>query len=196
MTVDESKEILRLVFGAYPTQRQRMQPDDVRAMLHVWSLALGDVPFEVVKAAIARLVCSSKWMPSIAEVRAEIGTIHHGRRRSGIDAWGDVRALGTYREGFDGIDPVVLYACKAFGWIQTRTLWRDGQDVEQWNVATGENEAADRARFAELYDKTVADERIAAQISPGAQIPQLSEPRGQRALGDIVVGLLPEKSNA
>lgn len=197
MNVTETKEILRLVFGAYPTQRQKMQPDDVAAMLNVWSLGLADVAFEVVKAAIARLVCTSKWMPAIAEVRAEIGELHHGRRRSGIEAWGDLHAMQTPRErdAMALVDPITLYVCKAMGWIETRTLWRGGEDVEQWYVVVPlDNESSDRARFAELYDKTASDERRTAQISAGAQIPQLDRPREPRRLGDIVAGLLPAKS--
>jgi hypothetical protein len=194
MTATETKEILRLVFGAYPTQRQRLQPDDVRAMLDVWSLALADVPFELVKAAIARLICTSKWIPAIAEVRAELTTVLHGRKRSGLDAWGDVRQLGIYREGTEGVDPLALQVCQRFGWVQTRVLWRDGRDVQQWNVATGENEESDRVRFAQLYDKLSGDEREQAQITPGAQIPRLKASQDARALGDIVGGLLPEKA--
>lgn len=198
MNVTEAKEILRLVFGAYPTQRQRMQPEDVSAMLHVWSIGLADVDFEIGKAAISRLVCTSKWMPSISEMRAELGNLHHGRKRHGVDAWGDLRKLQTYREreALADVDPLVLHVVGLMGWIEWRTLWRGGLDVEQWHVVVPlENESSDRARFIEAYDKLTADDRQAAQLSAGAQIPvALQRGRGPKQLGDIVNGLLPEKT--
>jgi hypothetical protein len=194
MTGPEAKEILRLVFGAYPTQRARMQPEDVRAMLEVWSLGLADVDYDVAKIAVGRIVCTSKWLPSIAELRSEIGIVHHGEKRNGLEAWGDVLKLYNFRSGTDGVDPLVLQVCGAFGWIEHRTLWRNGEDVDQWHVVHGENEASDRARFAELYNKLTADERKAAQLSAGAQIPRLKGESGARGLGDIVKGMLPSGS--
>lgn len=197
MTASEAKEILRLIYGAYPTQRQRMQPEDVKAMLEVWTIGLGDIPFDVGKSAIGRIVCTSKWMPSIAEFRAEVGELHHGARRNGLDAWGDVRALSTFRErdALATVDPTVMHICQRFNWIEWRTLWRDGADVEQWHVVPGENEESDRARFAQLYDSLTRDERKVAQISAGAQIPRLKQGEGgARPLGDIVKGMLPSGS--
>lgn len=198
MTNSEVSAALKLVFAAYPQHRGRMSPDDVKAMHDVWCLALADLTLEMAKAAIARHLCTSKWMPSIAEIREQLGMLHHGLKRSGINAWGDLKALRVYREreAMADVDPVVMFVCNAFDWIETRTLWRNGEDVEQWHVVVPlDNEASDRARFAELYDKTIADERQVAQISAGGKIPaQMQRSRDARQLGDIVGGLLPEKT--
>ncbi|HUS27572.1 MAG TPA: replicative helicase loader/inhibitor [Kofleriaceae bacterium] len=198
MTNTEITQALKLIFAAYPQQRARMSADDVKAMHDVWSLAFADVSLEPAKAAIARHVCTSKWMPSIAEIREQLGTLHHGLKRSGINAWGDLKALRTYREreAMEQVDPVVLFVCRAFDWIEWRTLLKASGDIEQWHVVVPlENEASDRARFAELYDKTIADERTTAQLSAGGKIPaQLQRSRDGRQLGDIVSGLLPEKT--
>lgn len=177
MTIDDTKHTLKLLLAAYPTQRSRMTPADLRAMLEIWSLALADVALEDARAAVQRIVMTHKWLPSIAEFREEIGTVHHGVRRSGLEAWGDVRGLLAYRNADDtsGVDPVVLEICKRYGWIETRTLTRNGVDLEQWHVVTGENESSDRIRFAELYDKLTADGRKAAQLAPGAVNPMLPQ---------------------
>lgn len=193
MTTDETKGILRLICAAYPTQRQRMNASDLHAMLEVWSLALADVDLASARAAAARIVCTSKWLPSIAEFRAAVGDVHHGSRRSGAEAWGDIRPLLEYRdrEAMASVDPLVLEVCTAQGWITWRTLWRSGEDVEQWHVTLGENLAADRARFIELYDALALSERKTAQLTPGGKIPErIAAPEG-RTLGAIVQGMLP-----
>lgn len=194
MNTTETKEILRLICAAYPTQRQRMSENDLRAMLEVWCMGLADIEFDVAKAAAGRIVCSSKWLPSIAEFRAEVGEVHHGAKRNGLDAWGDIRKLRTYRTTSDDVDPLVLQVCQRFDWIKMRELWRNGETILQWHVETGDNEESDRIRFAQLYDSLARDERKQAQLTPGAKIPQLKQGEGPRALGDIVGGLLPERS--
>lgn len=196
MNTDETKEILRLLCAAYPTQRQRMTGADMHAMLEVWSLALVDIDHDEAVRAAGRIVCTSKWLPSVAEFRAAIGEVHHGVRRTGAEAWGDVRRLFTYRErdAMATVDPVVLEVCTAQGWIHWRTMWRNGEDIEQWHVAMGEdaNPAADRARFIELYDALTVGERKAAQLAPGGKIPErIAAPEGKQ-LGAIVRAMLPE----
>lgn len=195
MIIDETKEILRLICAAYPTQRQKLTSADMHAMLEVWSLALADVEFALARAAAGRIVCSSKWLPSIAEFRAEIGVMHHGERRNGLDAWGDVRTLRTYREreAMATFDPLVIQVCQRYDWIEWRTLFRNGEDVEQWHVVTGENDESDRIRFAQLYDSLARDERKQAQLAPGGKIPQRLPAGEGRTLGAIVAGMLPEK---
>jgi hypothetical protein len=139
---------------------------------------------EAVRAA-GRIVCTSKWLPSVAEFRAALGEVHHGARRTGAEAWGDVRRLFSYREraAMADVDPVVLEVCTAQGWIHWRTMWRNGEDIEQWHVAMGEdaNPAADRARFIELYDALTVGERKAAQLAPGGKIPERTRSARGRA---------------
>jgi hypothetical protein len=195
VNTDETKEILRLICAAYPTQRQRMTGADLHAMLAVWSLGLADVEMEPAVRAVGRIVCTSKFLPSLAEFRAALGDVHHGARRTGAEAWGDIRKLFAYRErsAMADVDPVVLEVCTAQGWIHWRTMWRNGKDIEQWHVAMGEdaNPAADRARFIELYDVLTVGERKAAQLAPGGKIPErLAAPEG-RQLGAIVKAMLP-----
>lgn len=197
MTTDETKEILRLLCAAYPTQRQRMTGADLHAMLEVWSLALGAVELSAARAAAGRIVCTSKFLPSIAEFLAAIGDVHHGARRTGAEAWADLRALFTYRDRGEraGVDPLVYAVADAQGWITWRTLWRDGADVEQWHVAlTSDNLAADRARFIELYDAMAIGERREAQLTPGGKIPERLASREGAQLGDIVKRMLPEST--
>lgn len=185
MTTDETKQILRLVCAAYPSQRQKMTARDLHAMLDVWSAALADIPFDDAQKAVARIVCSSKWMPSIAEFRAEVGEMHAGAVRKGGEAWGDVlKAVGRFGSGrsptFD--DPLVAYCVDSIGW---RSI-----------CMSDETDPAPRARFIDLYDSLARDERKLAQLTPGGKIPPRLATQEPAQLGDIVVGLLPAQTTS
>ena len=170
MTTAETIELVRFVLAAYPAQRARMSGEDAKAMVAAYAAGLADVELEHAQAAATRLIRTSKWLPSVSEIREAIGVVHAGERRSGIDAWGDVIAMRTYRDrdALETFDPLSVEICRRFGWLEWRVLVRGGRDFDQWHVSSCENEPADRARFAEAYDKLTASARREAQAAPGA----------------------------
>jgi len=52
-------------------------PQDV-TLIRMYRSFLGDIPVDVLAAAVARCVCESKWVPRIAEIRAAAADIAHG----------------------------------------------------------------------------------------------------------------------
>jgi hypothetical protein len=72
-----------------------------------------------------------------------------------------VRKFGVYRQP-SFCDPVVARAVQSLGWEE---------------ICNSENQAADRARFIELYDRLSRAQRREAQVHGGAQLPALA-PRG------------------
>ena len=113
--------------------------------------------------------------------------------RPGAQAWGDVHRMETYLD-IDKLalcDPFVVQVCFQFGWIEKRTLWRNGEDIAQFHVVrVGDNESSDRARFIEAYDQ------LAQQVRKEQQAPLLAIARDLRergqlsSAGDLVAGLL------
>lgn len=185
MTEPEVRDVLKLIAAAYPTQRQRMSNDDVRAMAAVYTAGLLDLDYDRVNAAVNRLVKASKWIPTIAEIREAAVDVAHGARAPGGQAWGQclalVRKYGLPRWpgiDFEVADPVLRATIRALGWA---------------DLCNSENPAADRARFIELYDQLAQGERKEAAIAPGATsraLPQRTTE--QRRIGELVPGLLPE----
>jgi hypothetical protein len=177
--------MLRLLAAAYPAQRQRMSADDVRAMAAVYIAGLADLDHDRVRAAVDRLVKSSRFIPTIAEVREAAVDVAHGARAPGGDAWGRclrlIRRYGSHRWpgiDFEVGDPVLLATIRALGWA---------------DLCNSDNAAADRARFIELYDQLAQGERKEAAIAPGATsraLPQRTTE--QRRIGELLTGLLPE----
>jgi hypothetical protein len=131
----------------------------------VYESMILDLDFELAKAAIGRLIQSSKFLPSIAEIREAAREAEHGPRRSGLEAWGDVtraiRLVGTYRTPVF-TDPIVGRAVLAMGWRE---------------VCLGDNEPAIRARFIEAYEAMAARGDREAALSPELRL-QPAQPVG------------------
>lgn len=128
------------------------------ATSELYETMLADLEFAVTQQAVARLICTSKWLPTVAEIRATAADIQLGPVRSGGEAWGDVLAE-IRRTGYIGVprfnDPLVARC----------------SDIMTWRgLCLGDNEAADRARFIELYDNLAARERH--DIVAGRALPE------------------------
>lgn len=173
MNRGEAAELVSLALAAYPSQAGWV---DVDSTIEAWKDLLSDVEFGSAKAALRVLAQTERKMPSIADIRATCLELARGPRRPGVDAWGDVIALRAYRDKptMEAADPITLHICREFGWLEFRTLTRGGVDVEQWHVVSSENEAPDRARFIEYYDK------LSAQGHRETVAPELAAARQQR----------------
>jgi hypothetical protein len=161
MNRSEAAKLVALLQAAYPNFTTS------EATASVYETLLRDLDADVAKAAIERLICTSRFMPTIAEIREMCVTVRHGTVRTGAEAWGDVgiaiRRFGSYRAPkFD--DPAVAQAVKCLGWR---------------NLCLGSsNDAADRARFCEIYDSITKQEREQEALPPALQ----GKPNGGREL--------------
>jgi hypothetical protein len=156
----EAAEMVGFLLAAFPNARI------ASATGAVYEHMLADVDASVVQAVLERLIATSKFLPSVAEIRAAVNELHAGPKRPGGDAWGDVlRAIsrfGSYRlPVFD--DPLVDRAVAALG-------WRD--------LCLSENSTADRARFIQLYDELAVQNRTEAVT---ASLPAVKAHRELRA---------------
>jgi hypothetical protein len=123
----------------------------------VYETLLSDLTYEAGQAAIHRLICTSKWLPTVAEIRQTAADIERGPVRRGVEAYNDViaeiRRVGSYGTPRFA-DPVTAECVKAMTWR---------------GLCLGDNEAADRARFCELYDAQATRQRV--DIVAGRQLP-------------------------
>lgn len=152
MTRAEAAKLVAILMAAFPHGAITEKTSEVYETL------LADLDFETAKKACARLIATSRFLPSIAEIRAAATELEHGPRRLGSEAWGDVveaiHRVGSYRiPRFD--DPCVAEVVKRLGW---RNL-----------ALEGTNDSADRARFVELYDQLQA--RAQLDVVSGQALP-------------------------
>lgn len=75
MTREETKDIMAMLITAYPYLTKQKSNKDMSLMVDLWASSFVTVPYEIVQLAIKKLIATSTFAPSIAEVRAKIGHI-------------------------------------------------------------------------------------------------------------------------
>ena len=150
MTPEEAKKLqvkklVAVLIAAYPAGKFTAET------VGVYERMLVDLDYEAANAAIARLLATSKFLPTIAEIREAALTAHTGEIRAGGEAWGEViKAVGKHGRNrtpgvdFQLADPVTAECVASLGWRE---------------LCDSENQPADRARFIELYDQLAARHR-------------------------------------
>ena len=78
MTRDETVKLLSIMKTAYPSAFRNMSVESGKALLELWTLELKPYPSKAVTRAATELIETSKYMPAIAEMLAQI-------RRVGLD---------------------------------------------------------------------------------------------------------------
>jgi hypothetical protein len=181
MTSDQAAEVVRFLGASYVAVTSKFSEEQVRGMVLAYAAGLCDLEAEVVRGAIVRLARTSKFLPTIAEIREACITNARGPKRPGADAWGDVLAAvrdeGVYRrpvQDFLFKDPLVLRAVRSLGWSE---------------LCLSENQTADRARFIELYDSYERVERVEAQAANA-----LGSSTTNKLVGDLALRLTGGKS--
>lgn len=158
---------IAILAASYP--RQELNPDTLNA----YATMLQDLEFEAVDAAVKRIICSSKWFPTIAEIRAEVAEGECGDLAPAELAWGEVqRAIGRWGmyNTPQWSTPELAAAVDAIGW---RT------------ICTDTNVVSTRARFIDAY--RVTRERRVQGYQLGAHAPKALPSRtGQQLmLGEL-----------
>lgn len=206
MKPSEAAKVWAMFATAYAEGLRWLVPAQEEATAKLYGDFLLDLDYRAADAAVRRLIAT--WMPTSANryppipvVRAAVLAQQTGRPRTGIEAWADLRKLtGAYeRERLDEIDPILRQCLEGFGWIEWRPFFSVARgEFQKWSVVLGENEAADRARFCELYDRLASaaqEDAIVGQLAP--PLPQRRIGPGARPLGEVIAALMPgTKENA
>jgi hypothetical protein len=141
VTAVEAAKLVAAMIAAFP--QARVTP----GTSPVYERMLADLDYVAAQAAVERLIATSRFMPTVAELRSTVLDLTHGERRPGGEAWGDVLKaigrVGKYRTPTFA-DQSVARAVTALGWE---------------NICDSDNQVADRARFIELYDQLATSER-------------------------------------
>lgn len=150
-SLDREIELLKVIgimVSAYPNT----QITDATREAYVTMLA--DIPLQILEPAIKQSMAESEFLPTIARIRDKALALTQPQHVSALEAWGVVktamRAIGFYRSPqFD--DPLITKAVDCMGW-QT--------------LCSSENEVADRAHFAKLYESLVTREKEDLRMVP------------------------------
>lgn len=146
-TSNEILALFRTLKANYSYALKNQMPEQISDLQILWCDLLKDLDIDVLKAAAIQHVATSKWFPTISELRDGAFDIMNPRQQTAMEAWGEVvrqiRNVGSWgKPKFE--DPITGRLVSDIGWI---------------NLCHSEMLAADRARFIEAYDVIVKRER-------------------------------------
>jgi hypothetical protein len=183
MTKSEAMKLVALLQGAYP--RMTFPP----TTLEVYAMGMSDLPYDAAYNAVSRLVQTSKWIPTISEIREQVVEERASLPAPEV-AWGEVqRAIGRV-----GSYMTPVFECEEIDRAVRVLGWK--------NICLDENVASTRARFVDAY-RALREERVKLEatgryvpserqlptepgsvLEPGTEVPVYSEQprRSLRAL--------------
>ena len=153
----EVAQVVAMLAAAYPNA------NITDTTSSVYERMLADLDFETTERAVARLLGSSRFLPTIAEIRAAATELTIGPVRTGVEAYDElmqaVRAHGRCYGGEPApefADPIIARAVGVWG---------------SWNdlCSSPSDDPGGRARFIELYDELA--KRGRQDVASGIPLP-------------------------
>lgn len=161
-TKADTARLIGIIITAYPNI-DKYSNDIIEAMTNTWALMFADDDSKLVTAAVMKHIATSKWPPSIAEIRSIMVDIEHPDIFPPDVAWGMVSDY-MYAEqasplhSYVNIDfpPLIRRAVEIIGYSTLKDLSRG----KYGNY----HEGADKRAFMEIYVPMYERERQAAQL--------------------------------
>lgn len=166
MKSSEAAEITMMLMAAYPHSKA------VAETSAVYERMLLDLDASAARRAVERLIATSKWMPTVAEIREACVALDRGPRRTGAEAWGDA---------LEAVRSVSVYGVPK---------WRDPLAGRAVDMVFGswvsfcnspDHDPAGRARFLEVYDALAERER--QDVTSGRPLPK---PMANERLSEMI----------
>lgn len=77
MTKQEVNKLLALMKANYSYAFKTMSQQDKYLLLNTWTFTLQDLPADVVMIAVMQLISTSKWLPTVAEIREKCKSLYY-----------------------------------------------------------------------------------------------------------------------
>ena len=156
MTIDEFRVLAKGMKAVYP------QPNFLPDMdaVNVWYELLKDIDYQVANMAIQMHAQSSKFPPTVAEIRESASKIVHGETKDWSKAWEEAcRAMSRF-----GRDR----KAEAYKTLDERTR-RVIDRLGYRNLCMSENIGVDRANFRSIYETIAQRDKEINKLSPQIQ---------------------------
>ena len=141
----------------YP--RENILPN--KQAMGMWYDELKDLSYDVVMIVLRQHVHTSKWSPSISEIREKAAEIQTGTVEDWGSGWqkvmGAIRRFGMYREA---------EALESMDEVTRATVQRLGFQ----NICLSENIIADRARFKDIYEQLAERKKRENNLPEGLRL--------------------------
>lgn len=77
MTTEDANKLLALAKANYSYAFKTMTNQEKVMLVQSWAFSLQDIPTEIVMLAFMQLLSTSKWLPTVAEIREQAGRLNH-----------------------------------------------------------------------------------------------------------------------
>lgn len=181
MTREEVIVIMGTLQVAYPRFYANISKQQVEMAVNLWTTMLADVTAEQATLAVNKVIATSEWPPTIADIRKAVYETQQGKIKEAGEAWGEVtkaiRAYGYMREqeALESMSEETRTAVVYMGWK---------------TICNSEDLMADRAHFLKIYDTVKQREmeknqvpvairaKIAKNIEMNKPIKELTKSKG------------------
>ena len=149
MTKKETINLFGILIAAYPNFDKFKDDNQVEGMVNMWASLFADDDSAIVGLAVKKHIMTSKWPPSIAEIREIMADITHPDLIPPDQAWAAVSdllyAVGEYSTGeaHRNLPPLIAQTVDAIGWHTLYQLHRGSYG--------GNKDGMDRVAFMDLY---------------------------------------------
>lgn len=76
MTPEETAGILSMITAAYPHVYKNLADEEAKAVVMIWAVQFKDIPADIVFMATNKAIATSKFPPTIAEVKAKLSSLY------------------------------------------------------------------------------------------------------------------------
>ena len=76
MTIQDANKLLAIAKANYSYAFKSMTKQEKIMLVHSWAFALQDIPADVVLIAFMQLLTTSKWLPTVAEIRERVAGLN------------------------------------------------------------------------------------------------------------------------
>lgn len=162
ITKADTARLIGIIITAYPNI-DKYSSEIIEAMTNTWALMFADDDCKLVTAAVMKHIATSKWAPSIAEIRSIMVDIQRPDILPPDVAWGMIsdymyaeRASPLHSNFNIDFPPLVKRAVEIVGYSTLKEL--------SHGVYRNYREGADKQAFMEIYVPMYERERQAAQL--------------------------------
>ena len=118
MTLNETKSLVGVAIANFPSMQER----DMGPTAMLWHQMLKDIPYEIAKKALLKVLTTAKYFPTVSEILEVVADITNPEADTAAKAWGEVeKAIGHYghrreAEALESMSPRTAKVVKYMGW--------------------------------------------------------------------------------
>lgn len=145
------------------------QEKDPEPIVNAWSLLLGDMPYEIAKAAVMKVCRSSRFFPSVAEIVAAADELDPRSEKlpTAAEAWEEVKRLLSSVGPYISERRPLVFSCQ--------TVERAARSIGWQQLCNSESPEADRAHFMKIYDSMRTKQRETTELNKALELSGMKE---------------------